>query len=629
VRRSALISPWGVGATVDFPNDESLMTGGLDAWPNATEECPSDWRVIEERLQKRLGVDYFRLPPDFRTPSRGVRFAAACVPFVRFPQWHYCPICGNMRELGQFSESQRCDGPNYPDGVSCAGRPEKKRSHLIPVRFVVACGTGAHIRDFPIGEWIHRDRPFAPGICRLRLRAGRASAGLSGIKIECSCGATDSMANVFDENALLRIGMRCGGQRPWLGDVAHDEARCGGGLTVLQRGASNVYFAHVASSIYLPLWAEATTRPVIEALEEPDFWRALSSGLVDGRIDLMRCEILCSSQSWRGLDAEELQQAAQRKIEGRSAEDTNDSPNSPEMEEEMYRQAEYDALRTGRGSIDSDLATDVVQASAYGDPISTFFHSITLVKKLRETRALYGFSRCLPDDPRGYAEQREALRLDPQVNWLPAIVVRGEGIFFNLDAAELDDWAKRTGVGRRLEILGVTYNQKRRERQRPTRSIPTKFLLLHTLAHLIINQLSYDCGYGSSSLRERIYCDTGHAKHPMHGFLIYTASGDAEGTMGGLVRQGKPGRLEDTLLRALRRAEWCSYDPICMESPGQGPDSCNLAACHGCALLPETSCEEGNRLLDRAAVVGLPDVPEVGLFGKHLQELLRETVDSL
>src|SRR5262249_49459417 len=160
------------------------------------------------------------------------------------------------------------------------------------------------------------------------------------------------------------------------------------------------------------------------------------------------------------------------------------------------------------------------------------------------------------------------------------------------------------------------------ERGRTPRVITPKFILLHTLAHLLINRLSFDCGYGSSSLRERLYCDAEDRDHPMQGVLIYTASGDSEGTMGGLVRQGNPGRLENTLIRSLRAAQWCSSDPICMESTGQGPESCNLAACHSCALLPETSCEEGNRLLDRVLVVGLPDNLDIGFFSDYFQTYL-------
>jgi hypothetical protein len=135
---------------------------------------------------------------------------------------------------------------------------------------------------------------------------------------------------------------------------------------------------------------------------------------------------------------------------------------------------------------------------------------------------------------------------------------------------------------------------------------------MHTLAHLLINELIYECGYGSASLRERLYSVDGD--HPMAGILLYTAAGDSEGTMGGLVRMGKPGRLEGVLRRALENARWCSTDPVCIESLGQGPDNCNLAACHSCALLPETSCEEMNRLLDRGMVVGTLSQPQMGFF---------------
>ena len=194
----------------------------------------------------------------------------------------------------------------------------------------------------------------------------------------------------------------------------------------------------------------------------------------------------------------------------------------------------------------------------------------------------------------------EDLRLDTSINWLPAIMVRGEGIFLKLDEERLATWEQNPGVVERFTKLRNDYNAVRQYRGQSKRQFSPKFVLIHTMAHLMINQLCFECGYGSASLRERIYCDEEDPSCPMSGVLIYTASGDSEGTMGGLVRQGEPNRLEQVLIRALRTALWCSSDPTCVESSGQGPDSCNLAACHACALLPETSCEEGNRLLDRA-----------------------------
>ena len=70
IRRAQLITPFGVGAMVDFPRDESLMVAGLDAWPFAKENCPPEWLVLEERLQARLGVQAFRLPPEHRDPTQ-------------------------------------------------------------------------------------------------------------------------------------------------------------------------------------------------------------------------------------------------------------------------------------------------------------------------------------------------------------------------------------------------------------------------------------------------------------------------------------------------------------------------------------------------------------------------------
>jgi hypothetical protein len=221
-----------VAAMIDFPGDESLMVCGLDAWPFAAEDCPPEYRISEERLQARVGVSHFRLPPDYQLPGPGVQHPNLKVPCVRFPLWHFCPRCGNMRELAPYGGRQRCDGPNFAEGRSCNQKPERARPWLVPMRFVAACERG-HIRDFPWIEWVHRSNP-ATSICRLRLRAGR-SASLAGIRINCTCGQGRTLAGSFDEQALRRIGVDCAGQRPWLGDVKGRALGCGQELRVVQR----------------------------------------------------------------------------------------------------------------------------------------------------------------------------------------------------------------------------------------------------------------------------------------------------------------------------------------------------------------------------------------------------------
>lgn len=251
----------------------------------------------------------------------------------------------------------------------------------------------------------------------------------------------------------------------------------------------------------------------------------------------------------------------------------------------------------------------------YPPELTSRFSKICLVHKLRETRALSGFTRILPPDGQTGSDRLRELKLDPRIDWLPAIVVRGEGLFLEFSSAKLKKWLDdEPEILKRVEGLNQRYNLGRVLRGQEQRPISPKFVMMHTLAHVLINQLSFDCGYGSASLRERIYCDFKDQSRPMQGVLIYTASGDSEGTMGGLVRQGQPDRFEATLLRAIRNASWCSSDPVCIESAGQGADNANLAACHGCCLLPETSCEEGNRLLDRALLVGTPENPTLGFF---------------
>lgn len=604
MRRAQLVTTFGVGSMVDLPRDESLMVAGLDVWPFATERIPQEWSVPEERLADRLGVRELRLPPDFREGSSS-RFPGQRIPTVRFPRWHYCPRCGDMEYVPLFEPTRRrC--PGHPES-ECARRARPRRPFLIPVRIVAACPEG-HIQDFPFRSWAHGQTVASEH--RVRYKALGSSAALSGILIQCiDCGDSRTLAGSFEYDQqtggpLSRMGEACRGDRPWLGETDCKEGGCGAHLRVLQRGASNVYFPHTISSIYLPLWAEGSSREVIAVLEDEFYWDTLTEGLVDGKyIDPVRAQRVAARTA---VDTEALLEAAQRRLDGR--------PDSTKTAgEEEYRRTEYNAFIRGRGDESSDLLVDVVEASEYGTAVSEFIRRVCLVRKLRETRALTGFTRILPPQ-REIDDRIQPLSRRP-TPWLPAVVVRGEGIFIEFDPDRIREWlSSAPGAIRRAADLEEVYNRKRLERGQERRFVSAKFLLLHTLAHLLIKQLSFDCGYGSASLRERLYCEASTDADPMQGLLIYTASGDAEGTLGGLVRQGEPGRLEPVLIEAIRSASWCSSDPVCIESPGQGTDNSNMAACHACALVSETSCEEGNRLLDRAMLVGTIRERNLGHF---------------
>lgn len=571
----------------DFRNDEALMCAGLDRWfPNRPD---SALVIQEERLQSRLACDHFVKPPDYSDTEGASKVK---VPHVRFPLWHYCPRCFRMEKTTVFGGQPFCD----PCPAS-AGRGRRRR---IPVRIVAICEAG-HIQDFPFEQWIGCS--CGPSERQLYFKAGRSAASLAGIKISCGkCGRVRSLAGAFDEHALPNMKVDCSGARPWLGEE-RGEHSCPHPLQAVQRGGSNVYFPLVTSSIYIPPARTAETDAIARILDRPEVWKLIKQAPVtDGRPS----EVVCSTiAGLHEVDAEALATAAAARLAGASAVIVAAT-------EEEFRRQEHSVLCGGAGSPLEDLFVEVVEGSRF-DWLGEFVRRVGLVRKLRETRVHVGFSRLMPQSDRGHPYV-QPLSLDRNLPWLPAIEVRGEGIFVELREDAIDAWLGAGIANRRIGPLVESYNAKRRERELADRPLNPRFVMIHTLAHALVKELTFSCGYGSSSLRERLYCNVEDREKPMNGFLIYTASGDSEGTLGGLVAQGAPGRLEHTVRDALVRASWCSNDPVCMESPDGGAFSSNLAACHSCVLLPETSCEEGNRLLDRALLAGTVEDPEAGFF---------------
>ncbi len=244
---------------------------------------------------------------------------------------------------------------------------------------------------------------------------------------------------------------------------------------------------------------------------------------------------------------------------------------------------------------------------------------VVLVHRLREVRVLRGFRR--------YDLSANLVDVDlgprGRERWLPAVESFGEGIFLTLDDLALSAWEADDAVTARTRVLEA----RRRESligSRFSEATP-RLIMLHTLAHLLMRQLAFTSGYSAASLRERVYSGSGPGSEV--GLLIYTAAGDAEGTLGGLVRQGEQPRLAETLLGSLEEAGWCSGDPVCRESAGQGLGSLNLAGCHGCCLVAETSCERSNVLLDRVLVVGDERTP--GFFTPVLEALRNAAVAAV
>ncbi|GAA4616586.1 DUF1998 domain-containing protein [Actinoallomurus liliacearum] len=623
IRRSQLISPFGTGAMTVLLDGTSVIAAGLDHWYEGEEADPGEFRVDEWRLQRRLRVSHFRLPPHYVRPTRGSRGPndrttniGITIPFLRFPTWNFCPYCKRLQASPLTLDGKaRCADPSH----QAAGKG--KGPVMAQVPFVTVCERG-HLDDFPWREWVHRSvQPDCAGVLRLRSRGG---GSLAGQEVSCdSCGRRRTLENVMNtirsdggETTVLSSTLErgsdfsCSGSRPWLGK---NPEPCGQPIRASLRGASNVYFPLVESSIYLPQSPASTPEKLIEIVKSQAFSSAMSLAKArnGGRVtvqDFREMDGIGIADKYTDEQVNDALAEYQGKAIGEQEYDLDD------LSQVDWRRPEYETLRE---RLRHPALVVAEPSDPYGDAVSGTFARVRLVELLRETRALWGFTRVTSADLK-LREGKKRLRLKqlgPNRDWLPAYTVNGEGIYLELEEPRLQDWERRPDVRGRAERLARHYEDVRAVRGSAERDISPRLILIHTVAHLLINQLIFECGYSTASLRERLFVDS-DPETPMAGLLIYTAAGDAEGTMGGLVRMGRPGNLERVWEAALANAEWCSTDPICMETgeTGQGPDSCNLAACHSCALLPETSCEEFNRFLDRGLVVGSLKAPRVGFF---------------
>ena len=248
-----------------------------------------------------------------------------------------------------------------------------------------------------------------------------------------------------------------------------------------------------------------------------------------------------------------------------------------------------------------------------------FFEKIVLVEKLREVRALVGFSRIMSprdfDNPADLPQERRAAISRKAPTWIPASETRGEGIFFQFNEELIQKWVKQNRKYNR-EFENGHFAWRASKNLDPDVGYPgIRFVLLHTFSHALIRQLAIECGYTSASISERIYSRNPDDGDPMAGLLIYTSASDSEGTLGGLCALGEPGKLGRHIKRALEKLSLCSSDPLCSEHLVGGGDTLHAASCHACSFLPETSCERGNKYLDRSALVSTIERTDVAFFG--------------
>lgn len=591
IRRSKLISTAGPGAIIDLvvrPSGEPVsgVVAGLEQW--------TDYERIEERrLQTRYNVKCLGMPP---LRQRDDMNNDHTLPMVRFPGWLQCPSCKVLRPAEHWANNSSNHTHAGRYCLSCK-TDRGDLTPVVPVRFITACEHG-HLDDFPWKGWVGCTCSWHD----TRLKLEQKGAGLAGLFLSCTVNSCPgfkgkSLEHIFGESGLASAGFsRCRGKRPWLGSDSQDED-CSATRRVLQRGASNVYWPSVDSALDIPE-RQPRKRPELDLYTNK--YLAKSPEKRPGFIEALELE------QESGLTATEIDNYYM----GFAEQNTEDPLTFEEYEHFMM--AKDGPIRAPEFELDSVNLPDEFRST---------LGILVQAQKLREVRLLHGFTRIYP--PTGAFSRDSVQRSSISLNtpeWLPAVELRGEGIFFTLDLNLLSEWEQRPCVQSRMDKLREDIQKNLFEKEEIPPDLSARMVLLHSLSHALMTQLTLSCGYSSASLVERIYAHSPTAQSPgpdMAGVLIHTGTPDADGTLGGLVEQGETLQFGQVLMDAISNNAWCSSDPLCISGTTALSSARNGAACHACLLIPETSCTMFNRYLDRAFLVGEPGCPELGFFA-HL-----------
>ncbi|MBY5162092.1 DUF1998 domain-containing protein [Salsipaludibacter albus] len=636
IRPSQTTHTFGPGAIVELPYMSVVIPGldaaGMDPWQvEKGVAVPIDEDRLLQLVRRDMGpqVTALRGAPwsedagDNRTLAGNWTGLWA----MTFPRWLRCSRCNALSRAepnGLFD----IDIPLYrPDesGYWHSRCPKMKggKARALPVRFVLACKRG-HLDDFPWEEWAHKKSghvcPDGAGAQQLKLLDSGYVSRATSQRVRCdACGGQSSLVSAFGRDGSRALP-ECAGGRPHLND--YDPRGCGAETRALLIGASNMWFSVRRSALSIPPEPRPVERVVTTRwsdLEHIDSREELGAMAEQLRKFPMGAWL---DEKRAGYTLDELWEEYQRQ----RAKLEEDDPG-----EIALLGPEFSAL-TAKGGIDHGIDFAVsdagpVRASRYGVRLG----GIHLATRLREVVAITGFTRLDSYDPNDEGSDsvvRAKLSANPPT-WAPAAQSRGEGVMITLDEQALHTWEERLGdrqEGRHQDMKAAHEAwRQRRMLDKDGGAKSNRFVLLHTLSHLLINAVSLRSGYSTASIRERIYCQEPEgADFPMAGILLYTAAADSEGTLGGLVSIGRPEVIGPLVDEAIDNAKICSSDPFCASHKpngnivgmdhGQGDGTLHGAACHVCIFLPETSCDHANRYLDRAFVVPTLTTPDVAYF---------------
>lgn len=601
IRPSQAIFSHGVGSLVDLPH-LSVLVMGLDDW-----DVFSAPRINEDRLLNAvkaiLGTQVQELvvpppiPPETRFNDGSIPNG---IPVAAFPRWMLCPHCSRLATIasGLFTFNGSNYGPEHISYVhrNCDGT-KYKNPKVVPARFLVACENG-HLDDFPWDEFVHR----GPNTCNplLRLSEYGPSGEARDLMVKCeTCGKQRNLSEAFGEEGRSQMP-QCRGRRPHLRDF--DQRGCNKQVRTILLGASNLWFSDYLSALSIPDNSAKLSQYIKEN------WSIFEA--------IEKIEDLPIARRFNTKIFEQIREYSDNEIVQTINENRNRRDNAqPEDPSDLRPREWLQFINPLNAPSDKDfkLSPEAVP-KLWSDQIER----VVLAERLREVQALIGFTRI--DSPGEFgqtleagAAQRMSLSHKPSA-WVPAAEVRGEGIFIQFKESAIQAWLQKDSTQRREQQFLEAHRAWRSARgiMPADDDFPgMRYVLIHTFAHALMRQFVLECGYSAASLRERIYARdadplTGH--EAMAGVLIYTAASDSEGTLGGLIELGSSKELGRHISSALYSAKQCGSDPLCAEHlPSQRGTTVHAAACHACLFAPETSCERGNRYLDRSVLAETVD----------------------
>jgi len=610
IRSSEIITTYGPGAIFNGKQGLSVMILGLDAWPESKEqpENTSKFKILHNKfLEDVCDKDHFRMPLNSEKITAGI----PCIPF---PSWGYCSFCKLMSRIEGKPDEKTGE---YP--CKYCLKKYNRQNKILAARMILICKFG-HVKEFPWIEWAHSQRQNRitkeiyqeAGLCDkpiVKWYFGKGGTTLSAYTVSCQCGKKRSMAGSTDQETLENIllpdqdnpgkfmDLHCDGNTPWL----HKTSLCPP-KNVVSRKKIMLKGNHVrASNMYFPM--------IISALQIPRFQNPIQKIITKNK-SIIENYI---------YEEESFEQIATKKIfsnSGFSIEKIQGELeyryNEKVSDEKDIKNKEFnDLIRNDSKSISKNNEISITDVVVH-DEIKKYVSRLKKIDRLTMISALKSFTRNQPPNPfdeNSSSNQKRLCKLNRnhKIDWIPGVETHGEGLFFSLDEDMLKKWENIASS--RCNSLIESFDEYNSARGWEG-NLSTRYILLHTLSHILIRELAYTAGYGESSIRERIYCEK-----DTNGILLYTASNSSEGSLGGIVKNAETEDFYRLLKGAIKKSAVCSRDPLCIESEtheGPAHTKTNGSACYACSLLPETSCENFNQLLDRKIISD----KSIGFFGE-------------